>query len=122
MARKLWLAVRPGIFWSYQRGSWQYDIMVGLILVFTFLTPRSWFRDQPRMPGAQQIVMLRSDHELAVFWVDGDLIGSKPAAAIHEHVRSLIERRTGKKVALIKAEPVEDSEGSLKGYLVDARF
>ncbi len=31
------------IFWTYQRGGWQYDIISGLILAFIFLTPRTVF-------------------------------------------------------------------------------
>ncbi len=34
-------------FWSYERGAWQYDIAVVVILIFVLLTPRSWFHDQP---------------------------------------------------------------------------
>ena len=36
------------VFWSYERGSWPYDVMVIAILVFVLLTPRKWFHDQPR--------------------------------------------------------------------------
>lgn len=35
------------LWWAYPRGSVQYDVMVGVILLFIFLTPRSAFRDQP---------------------------------------------------------------------------
>ncbi len=38
------------LWWTYPRGSVEYDIMVGLILAFLFLTPRNFFRDQPRPP------------------------------------------------------------------------
>jgi len=31
------------IFWTYQRGGWQYDIISGVILAFIFLTPRTVF-------------------------------------------------------------------------------
>ncbi len=31
------------IFWTYQRGGWQYDIICGFILAFIFLTPRTVF-------------------------------------------------------------------------------
>jgi len=31
------------LFWRYSRGSWQYDILCGLILVFIFATPKSVF-------------------------------------------------------------------------------
>jgi hypothetical protein len=40
------------LWWSYPRGSLQYDIMVGIILAFIFLTPRHFFRDQPRPQAA----------------------------------------------------------------------
>lgn len=40
------------LWWSYPRGSLEYDIMVGIILAFIFLTPRSFFRDQPRADEA----------------------------------------------------------------------
>lgn len=37
-----------GLFlWNYDRGSWQYDLMVVLILIFVFLTPVHWFDDKP---------------------------------------------------------------------------
>ncbi len=31
------------LFWTYPRGSWQYDLAVAAILAFIFLTPRSVF-------------------------------------------------------------------------------
>jgi len=31
------------MFWTYQRGGWQYDIICGFILAFIFLTPRTVF-------------------------------------------------------------------------------
>ena len=31
------------VFWTYPRGSWQYDILCALILCFIFLTPKSVF-------------------------------------------------------------------------------
>lgn len=45
-----WLSGKLASFlwWNYPRGSLEYDIMVGIILVFIFLTPRHFFRDQPR--------------------------------------------------------------------------
>jgi len=48
-------------FWSYERGTWQYDLAVILILVFVLLTPRNWFRDKPQSgapvtPGQVQLI------------------------------------------------------------------
>jgi hypothetical protein len=40
---KLLRAVGTVVFWRYPRGSWQYDILCVLILVFIFLTPKDFF-------------------------------------------------------------------------------
>jgi hypothetical protein len=31
------------INWSYERGTWQYDVLCLLIIAFIFLTPKTWF-------------------------------------------------------------------------------
>ncbi|MEW6368691.1 MAG: hypothetical protein AB1714_29025 [Acidobacteriota bacterium] len=31
------------LFWSYGRGTWQYDVLCGAIIAFLFLTPNSMF-------------------------------------------------------------------------------
>ena len=35
------------LFWSYDRGSWQYDLMCVLILAFIFLSPNNIFESRP---------------------------------------------------------------------------
>jgi hypothetical protein len=42
-------------YWTYQRGSFHYDVMVSLILLFIFITPQipGWsFGDKPTSPAA----------------------------------------------------------------------
>lgn len=46
--RRLWRGIVSTVFWSYERGSWPYDILVVAILIFVLATPRSWFRDEPK--------------------------------------------------------------------------
>lgn len=50
-------------FWSYERGSWQYDLAVIAILIFVLLTPGRWFHDQPTrvVPSASAQVELVSE-------------------------------------------------------------
>jgi hypothetical protein len=36
-------AVLRILFWVYERGSWQYDVLCALILAFIFLTPKTVF-------------------------------------------------------------------------------
>jgi hypothetical protein len=40
-ARVLWNA----FFWTYERATWQYDLMVIAILAFVWLTPPDWLGD-----------------------------------------------------------------------------
>ena len=102
--------VKRFLFWDYPRACWQYDLMVGLILAFIFLTPRAWFRDQPR---ASNIVMIRPD----AFWVDSELLSSAPEAERVSRVGVLLKARTGKKYNVVRLEPIIDSEQETKGYM-----
>ncbi len=42
-----WRGLKGTVFWSYERMSWPYDLMVLAIVMFVMLTPRHWFHDQP---------------------------------------------------------------------------
>ncbi len=46
--RNLWRGIVRTIFWSYERGSWPYDLAVILIVLFVLITPTRWFHDQPQ--------------------------------------------------------------------------
>lgn len=106
--------VKRFLFWDFPRAGWQYDVMVGLILVFIFLTPREWFRDQPR---ASRIVMLPAEHGSNVFWMDSGQLGDVPEAQRVERAGALLRARTGKKYNVIRLEPIVDSEQEIKGYM-----
>jgi hypothetical protein len=57
--RTLWRLFVRTLFWSYERGTWPYDVIVAVILIFVLLTPRKWFHDQPRqLEGASSDVQL----------------------------------------------------------------
>lgn len=101
------------ILWDYPRASWQYDLMVAIIVVFTFLTPREWFRDQPR---ASNIVMVPSEHGSA-FWIEPELMDGVGEGQRPKRATSMIEARTGKKHAVTRVEPIFDSEKEIRGYM-----
>lgn len=50
--------LRSFIFWSYERGSIQYDVMVTLILLFIFVTPHFYnFGDRPNPMQLSQVMV-----------------------------------------------------------------
>ena len=113
-------ALKRFVLWDYPRAGWQYDVMVGLILAFIFLTPRDLFRDQPR---ASSIVMLPSERGYTVFWMDAQQLSSIPDSDRSAQAGLLLKARTGKKYNVVRLEPIidaEDSEKEIKGYMAFA--
>jgi hypothetical protein len=39
------LVVWRALFWTYERATWQYDLMVVAILAFVWLVPPAWLDD-----------------------------------------------------------------------------
>jgi len=106
--------IKRFLFWDFPRAGWQYDVMVGLILAFIFLTPREWFRDQPR---ANSIVMLPSEHGETVFWMDAQQLSDTAESDRPREAGALLQARTGKKYHVVRLEPIVDSEQEIKGFM-----
>jgi len=110
------------ILWDYQRGSWQYDLVVGIILLFIFATPRDWFRDQPKIPNASNIALLPSENGSSVFFVDSQfLAGIAENQRVARLTDVLQSRMSNRRLKVIRVEPILDSEGELQGYMAFAR-
>jgi hypothetical protein len=110
------------IFWDFPRASWQYDIIVGVILAFIFLTPREWFSDQPRIPKASSVAMLPSENGSSVFVVDLELLAGVAEDGRVAALTGVLRNRTGNRnLNVLRVEPVRDSDGSTQGYLAFAR-
>ena len=115
MLKKLFL-------WEYPRASWQYDIIVAAILAFIFLTPRDWFRDQPRIPHASSIALLPSEKGTTVFFVDTQLLGGTAEnQRVPKLTAELQNRMSNRNLVVTRVEPILDSEGELQGYMAFAR-
>jgi hypothetical protein len=110
------------VLWDFPRASWQYDVMVGIILVFIFLTPRAWFRDQPRIPQASSIAMLPSEHGSSVYWIDPQLLHGVSEDQRQQRVTDILRKRTGNRnLQISQVQPIPDSDNEVQGYLAFAR-
>jgi hypothetical protein len=103
--------IKRFIFWEYRRGSWQYDIVVVGILAFLFLTPRSWFKDQPR---ESQIEMLSASP--GVYLLDPRLLRDVAETNRVQIASELVKAKYGKRPPITKVEPVVDAEDDIIGY------
>lgn len=101
---------KKAAFWTYPRTSWQWDVLCVLILVFIFLTPKSWFENsayQRTHMGQTTIVM------------NTDVVGTQlDRTEIERRVRQL-PGRSGAQVT--KVRDLRDASGKLIGYEVDIR-
>jgi len=110
------------ILWDYPRGSRPYDLVVGIILAFIFLTPRDFFRDQPRIPKASRITMLSSENGSSPFYVNADFLKNIPENQRVDRLTQFLQKGTNSRhLTVVRIEPIFDSEGELQGYMAFAR-
>jgi hypothetical protein len=109
------------ILWDFPRASWQYDVMVGVILVFLFCTPRAWFWDQPKIPQANAIAHLPAANGSEVYWIEPELVTPIPDSARLAKLGEILKSKTGRQQVVTRLEPIYDSEKEIKGYMAFAK-
>ncbi len=114
---KIWQTIRGYIWWTHKRGSFHYDVMVTLILLFIFLAPH-WinFKDKPaeRNPHPTGVVVVPEGDQF-VYEVDPSAVQGKNDEAIREDLVSVIEPIAGE-IELVRFEAVRDAKGHVKMY------
>ena len=100
------------IFWDYKRTSWQWDIIVTLILAFIFLTPREVFRDQPRAANIQMLPAQQG------FLIEPKLLADVAEADRPRKAAELVNQRFKTHTTITHVAPVfDDSEHEITGYM-----
>lgn len=117
MASGFWRGLRRFVMWDFHRGSWQYDVMVALILGFIFLTPRDFFRDKPR-PAS--IVMIEG-HEGSDVWLAPELLAGVPEAQRSARATALVQNKFGRGITVVRVQPILDPESEVTGYMVQVQ-
>ncbi|MFZ3212235.1 MAG: hypothetical protein WA188_12045 [Terriglobales bacterium] len=117
----MWKTIASFIWWSYDRGSVQYDIMVTLILVFIFLAPyKVNFKDKPieRTPHPTRVILIPDVESGYIYQVDAPQGAGKDATAIQGYLRRVIEPIIAGEVEIARYEPVRDKNGRVVAYKV----
>ena len=127
--RSLWRGVIRTIFWSYERGSWPYDVMVVVIVIFVLLTPRTWFRDQPQTYRvANSSIKLIGDDALnqtQTYRIDSSVFAadkrtSKPTPELERETHDLLARTVDelkdRTFQVIRIDPVRGEDGAVTFY------
>ena len=106
-------------YWTYARGSFHYDVMVTLILLFIFVTPHLWdFGDKPATAKelAHPIQIVSDGSRGVVVSLQASDVNVPEGASDSEVKRTLrhaIEPVTGDAVFVERWETTKDSQGNL---------
>jgi hypothetical protein len=104
------------LFWTYDRGSFHYDVMVTLILAFIFIAPR--FIDFKDHPGEQlwhqsKPVVIA---EGKMYQVDASTVDAQDEGMVRANFLRVIRPIAGAAVTVDRVEPVRDASGRITAY------
>ncbi|HXJ90208.1 MAG TPA: hypothetical protein VMS18_25580 [Candidatus Binatia bacterium] len=119
----IWRTIRSYILWQHERGTLHYDIMVTLILIFIFFSPRVInFKDKPisRDPHPTEVVVTSDTEGRLIYQVSANALRAGDDAAVREQLLRILEPISGA-VSIVSYEKVSDPKGKLEGYRVVAR-
>jgi hypothetical protein len=116
--------LRSYIFWSYERGSFHYDIMVTAILIFMFVSPHFIdFNDKPVETvalHASEVLVKEAGTEGESSWFvyqirSDDMGGATTDTERRAAILRVIEPISGE-VSLERYEAVHDAQGKVIAY------
>jgi hypothetical protein len=116
--------IKSYFFWTYERGSLHYDVMVTLILVFLFLSPRVIdFKDRPvetvALHASEVLVKeagTKGTSSRFVYQIrEDEMGGAKTDAELRAAILRAVEPISGE-VTLERYEPVVDAQGKVIAY------
>ncbi len=116
----IWRTIRRYILWSYERGSLHYDIMVTLILLFVFISPRYInFKDKPveRIPHLTGVVVVPAAKGELIYQIQASAVDAAAGGDIQRQLEKIIEPISGA-VTITNVETVKDVSGNTQSYKV----
>ncbi len=116
----VWRTIRGYIWWSHERGTLHYDIMVTLILVFVFFSPLVInFKDKPveRIPHPTGLMVVPDAGGGFIYEIPAAAVAAVNEASVRDELRTIIEPVSGA-VAVTRYEAVRDAAGKVQSYKV----
>jgi hypothetical protein len=106
--------LRKLFFWNYARNTWQWDVLCVVILIFIFLTPKSWFENSERRP-----FLAHQNPTPSIVLIGAELIeNAQDKGQLEQVVRTFTGRSN---IQVLNVRTVVDKDGRIRGYEVDIR-
>jgi len=119
----VWRTIRGYILWQYERGTLHYDIMVTLILLFIFISPRVInFNDKPisRDPHPTEVAVTAQIDGRLSFQVPASAVTPGDDKSVREQLLRIVEPISGA-VSIVSYETISDRKGNTQSYKVLAK-
>jgi hypothetical protein len=101
-------------FWNYARSSWQWDILCVVILIFIFLTPKSWFES-----GERQAAMAHQNPTASTLVVGAEVVEkAQDTAQLEQRLRAFTGRSD---LQVLGVRRVAGPDGVPPRYEIDIR-
>ena len=127
--RSFWRAVVRTIFWSYDRGSWAYDVLVVAIVIFVLATPRSWFHDRPQeavgASSSVQFVSQDASSQTRIYRLDAAVLSPQKRTArptpelereTHDILGRTVDDLNDRAFTVVRIDPALDDKGAVLHY------
>ena len=127
--RSFWRGLGRVIFWSYERGTWPYDVMVVAIVLFVLVTPRKWFHDEPQTSvlasAAVQMVSQDTGSDTRTYRLDAKALptekrATKSTPELERETHDILGRTAGdlkgQTFQVVRIDPALSSDGSVLYY------
>jgi hypothetical protein len=119
----VWRTIRGYILWQYERGTLHYDIMVTLILLFIFISPRVInFNDKPvaRNSHPTDVTVTTDGEGKLLYQISASAISPGDDGAVRDQLLRIIEPISGA-VTIVSYDAVSDGKGKVQSYKVLAK-
>jgi hypothetical protein len=129
--RTLWRGIVRIVFWSYERGTWQYDVAVVGIVLFVLFSPRLvHYNDQPPVgpSPSQSMIELRTVEpgQISTYRVDARLLASPIRTPelehdLHETVQKNVQDLRQGRFEIVRIDPIRGDGGTVTYYDVSVK-
>ena len=129
--RTIWRTIVRVLFWSYERGTWQYDLAVVGIVIFVLFSPLVIkYTDQMSVgpPPASALVELRNvaPGQIATYRVDARLLATPTRTPelehdLHETVQKNVRDLSHGRFEILHIEPIRGDGGTIAYYDVSVK-
>lgn len=132
--RTLWRTIVRVLFWSYERGTWQYDLAVAGIVLFVLFSPIIIrYNDQPSVgppqtSAATPPVELRTiaPGQIVTYRVDARVLAPPVRTPelehdLHEAVRKNVQELNLGRFEIVHIDPIQGDGGTIAYYDVSVK-